>query len=361
MKKKKIIAFVLLAMAFMAVLLFSIFNFYYEKLNYVKAVYHPGKIQKLDIDNKEMQKKLDEKIEMLNQNKTPIQFNDNVFNILLIGSDTRNEENDSGRSDSMILVSLNKETKKIYLTSMMRDMYIKIQEHGNNRLNTAYSYGGPGLLMDTIEENFKIKVDRYVQVDFNAFIDVINMIGGVDDIQIGEGDIEHINNYIRGMNEVNGIDTEEGLLYENGNEGGRYSLTGAQALAFSRIRYSGYGDEQNDFGRTARQRAVLTATFDKARGMDIFQLSKMMSEILPKINTDITRGEAISLVLDLPEYTKYEIETLRVPVDGSYEDVEVRGMSVLGIDFEDNISYLQEKIYGIQSREVEEPEGWAKE
>lgn len=353
MKKKKIIVFVLLAAAFIVVLLFSVFNFYYDKLNYVKAVYHTSNIQKLNIDNKETQKKLDEKIEMLNQNRTPIPFNDNVFNIILIGSDTRDEENDSGRSDSMIIVSLNKETKKIYLTSMMRDMYIKIQEHGNNRLNTAYSYGGPGLLMDTIEENFKIKIDRYVQVDFNAFIDVINMIGGVDGIQIGEGDIVHINNYIRGVNEAKGIGTETGLLYDNGNPDNEYSLTGEQALAFSRIRYSGYGDEQNDFGRTARQRAVLTVAFNKAKGMDIFQLSKIMTEVLPKINTDITRGEAVSLILDLPEYAGYEIETLRVPIDGSYEDMKVRGMSVLGIDFEDNINYLQENIYGIQS-ETEE-------
>ena len=103
----------------------------------------------------------------------------NVTNILLIGSDTR-DENERGRTDSMILLSINKQTKQMTMTSLMRDCYVEIPDHGWAKLNAAYSYGGAELLMDTIEQNFDVAVDKFVYVSFFSFIDIVDAVGGIN-------------------------------------------------------------------------------------------------------------------------------------------------------------------------------------
>ena len=106
----------------------------------------------------------------------PVMEDKDVFNILLIGSDSR-DLNDLGRSDAMMILSVNKKTKNIILTSLLRDIYLNIPGKKSNRLNTAYAIGGAKLLTETIEENFKIKLDGYVSVDFFAFLEIIDAIG----------------------------------------------------------------------------------------------------------------------------------------------------------------------------------------
>ena len=102
-----------------------------------------------------------------------------VTNVLLIGNDSRDAGED-GRSDAMILLSISNETKTIHLTSLLRDMYVDIPGHDGNRLNAAYAYGGSKLLMETIEENFDIEVNRYMLVNFQAFANLVDAVGGVE-------------------------------------------------------------------------------------------------------------------------------------------------------------------------------------
>lgn len=274
----------------------------------------------------------------LENESTQLVSSDEVFNILLIGSDNRAGVAGS-RSDSNIVASINKSTKEITLTSFMRDSYVSIPGYSNNRLNASYAYGGPSLLIDTIETNFKIPIERYVQVDFFAFIDIIDAIGGVD-IEISDAEMDLINKYSGEINRIQGLDSNADALTESG----LVHLNGKQALSYSRIRYVGNAD----FERTERQRKVLTNAFSKISDMNLIELNNLFNVVLPNITTDLTKGECISLLLDMADYKNYEIKSNRVPYDGTWSGIYVSGMAVLSIDFDTNIRNLQRDIYGIE-------------
>lgn len=261
---------------------------------------------------------------------------DDVYNVLLIGTDTRNN-NDRGRSDSMILVSINEKTEEIYMTSFMRDSYVSIPGKYNNRINAAYAYGGPQLLMDTIEQNFKIKIDKYVRVNFFSFMEVIDAVGGVT-INVTDAEVPVLNSYLNELNRLLGADANSGKL----SSGGTYNLSGKQALGYCRIRYVGNAD----FQRTQRQRDVLMKVFEKAKGLSLEELDEFLNVLLPKLTTNIQKDEIFSLLMNSPKYFKYDVKQLRVPADGTYSNMTINRMAVLGIDFNANINMLHREIYG---------------
>lgn len=262
-------------------------------------------------------------------------FNDeNVYNVLLIGTDARNNS-DRGRSDSMILVSINKTTEQVVMTSFLRDIYLYIPGVESTRLNHAYAYGGPDLLLDTLETNFKIPVDKYVQVDFYSFVTVVDAVGGVD-IDVTDDEVEYVNKYLAEINRLEGRNENTDKL----SSGGSYTLNGEQALAYSRIRYIG-----TDFGRTERQRTVLEEIFRNMSNMGVSELKALLDELLPNVTTNIQKDELFSLVLNSPSYLGYERIQCRVPADGTWWNLTIRGMAVLGIDFDSNIRYLGQNIY----------------
>ncbi|NLP34796.1 MAG: LCP family protein [Clostridiales bacterium] len=282
---------------------------------------------------------LEEKIRNnMEENQTPIMQDDEVFNILLIGSDTRKPEN-RGRSDAMIVVSINKKTKTITATSILRDIYLKIPGKNNNRINAAYVYGGAELLMETIEQNFRLKVDRYASVDFYVFIDIIDALGGVT-LDVTEKEIKVINNFVAEFNRR----TDQEETFDQLTEPGIILLNGKQALAYARNRSVG----NNDFERTARQRRVLEQIFLKVKDIGLLELSNLMNKLLPQVITNLTEGEIFSLILSLPSYAMYDLQQWSIPVNGSYSHLRIRGMSVLGIDFDENIREIEKRIFGIE-------------
>jgi len=131
---------------------------------------------------------------------------DDVINILLIGIDSRSD-NDSGRSDSMILFSINNKSKKITITSIMRDIYVSIPGVHNNRINTAYAYGRASLLLKTIKQNFNIAIDKYVSVNFYSYMDIVDAIGGLE-LEISADEINVMNDYINEIKDSNGLDCD---------------------------------------------------------------------------------------------------------------------------------------------------------
>lgn len=273
--------------------------------------------------------------ENIEKNATEIVYDENVYNVLLIGTDTRNNS-DRGRSDSMILVSINKESKEIYMTSFMRDSYVAIPGKYNNRINAAYAFGGPELLMDTIEQNFKIHIDKYVRVNFFSFMEVIDAVGGVE-ITVSDDEVRVLNNYVTELNKLLGKDLDDGKLAS----GGTYNLTGKQALGYCRIRYVGNAD----FQRTQRQRDVMKKIFEKAKKLSLSEMDDFLNILLPKITTNIQEGEIFGLLLNAPMYLGYDLKEMRVPADGTYSFMTVNRMSVLGIDFDKNIEMLRKNIY----------------
>ncbi len=275
-------------------------------------------------------------IENTKINSKEVSSND-VYNILLIGCDSR-EAGGSGRSDAMIIVSINSKTKKIILTSLLRDIYLKLPSHKNNRLNAAYAFGGAKLLIETIEENFRIKIDKYISIDFYTFIDIVDTIEGVS-LNVKEEYIPIINNYIREINQHTGEEEGNDLLSKAGN----YVLNGKQALGYVRNRYSG-----TDFERTARQREVLQIMFSKIKDLNYKKIIKLSDQILPQITTNLSKNKIISLILSFPIYKNYEIEQWSIPMDDTFSFVTINKMSVIGIDFEKNISELHNRVYGEQ-------------
>lgn len=261
--------------------------------------------------------------------------NKKVFNILLIGCDAR-KAGGRGRADSIILISINKEREQLIATSIMRDIYVEIPGHGNNRINAAYAYGGADLLMETVEKNFKIQIDRYASVDFFVFMDIVDQMGGVE-MEISDEEFLVANAYINELNEL--LDEPYGTDWLPG--GGSHLLNGKQALGYSRIRYVG----DADFERTKRQRAVLEQIFNNVKDYNLIELNALLNIILPEVTTDLTEGEVITLALGMNSYKKYELKQYRLPYDGTWQTMRIRGMSVLGINFEKNITNLKRDLY----------------
>lgn len=278
---------------------------------------------------------LNSQIDNIINNSTPIKFSDDVYNILLIGTDARNTT-ERGRSDSMILVSLNKKTKTIVLTSIMRDIWISIPGKSNGRINSAYAWGGADLLIQTIESHFKVRIDKFVRVNFFSFEEVIDSVGGVE-ITVSDAEAKGMEGALRELNKLEGVDPTTDFL----GHGGTYILNGKQALAYARLRYVGNAD----FERTERQRRVLEQILKRAKGLSMLELNDCLDTLLPLLTTDLTKGEMLGLIVDAPTYLGYDIVQQRIPADGMFTDMTIGGAQVLGIDFEKTTEYMIETIY----------------
>ncbi len=260
-----------------------------------------------------------------------------VKNVLIIGTDTRDPETDQGRSDSMILVSVNSNTNNVYMTSFMRDAYVEIPGYGSGKLNAAYSYGGAELLLDTIEYNYDLRIDNYVLFTFEACADVIDAVGGLE-IEITDEEAEAINEIlISEVNEIMGDDAYDDLL----DGGGTLQLNGKQALSYSRIRYVGNAD----FERTERQRNVMQLVMEKAMANPL-RLAKICIMALPELTTNMSVGSLYSYALITPvQLVVYDLEQLRLPSDDMYTNATINGESVLEVDFEAAKQLLEETVF----------------
>lgn len=262
---------------------------------------------------------------------------DGVTNILLIGNDSRKDGED-GRSDAMILLSVSNQTKTIHLTSLLRDMYVEIPGYQSNRLNAAYAYGGTELLLETIEHNFDIEVNRYMLVNFQAFANLVDEAGGVD-LEVTNDEVKYINAYLVEYNQLEG--KPEGTDYLDSSLSGMIHLNGPQALAYCRNRYIG-----TDFGRTERQRKVISAVIGKAPKALLNHPIELAEGMLDNMTTNLTKKEISSLIMKAPQMLGYDIVQGTIPIEGSYTPATIRKMAVLEIDFEKNKKYLQKEIYG---------------
>lgn len=272
--------------------------------------------------------------ENLENNASDFMNDKDVYNVLLIGTDARSA-GERGRSDSMILVSINKRTRRVVMTSFLRDIYLAIPNVESTRLNHAYAYGGADLLMDTLEQNFRIQIDKYVQVNFFSFVDAIDSVGGVE-IDVTDAEVSYINNGLREINRLKGNPENKYQISRSGKQ----TLNGAQALSYARIRYIG-----TDFGRTERQRKVLEQLIQKTGKLSLIEKKEMLDLILPEVTTNIQEDEMFSLILNADKYMRYERRQCRVPNDGTWWNLTIRGMAVLGMDFEKNIDYIRSNIY----------------
>ena len=250
----------------------------------------------------------------------------NIENILLIGSDRRSSS-ENGRSDSMMIVSLNHDTGKIHIVSLMRAMYVNIPRASGDTwgmLNAAYSWGGTDLLIKTIETNFRISIDHYVVVDFSSFMTAVDLVGGVR-IKLTSAEAQYLT-------------TTLGDTFTAGT----YTLNGKQALTYSRIRKI-----DNDFIRTSRQRNVIIALIDKAKTLNLSQLLELANRILPAVSTDLTNSEVMDYLSQALTILNYPISQRMLPIENEAGKsftgrIYVNGREMYKVDFIANIKALHE-------------------
>lgn len=240
----------------------------------------------------------------------------NVINILLVGQDRReNEGEDPQRTDAMILCTVNKATGTLTMTSFMRDLWIYIPDHYNQRLNMPYKLGGFPLLNKTLDYNFGVSADYNVEIDFSGFMEAIDTVGGVE-IELTAAEAKYLNK--RGN-----WDIEENKHWEL--QEGVNLLNGSQALAYSRIRQIG-----TDFGRTNRQRTVLTALIEKVKNLGAADLFDLARKLIPLIYTDMTNNQILGLIMEmLPMLSELEIVSQRIPTENKYEFAKKGGADVI--------------------------------
>ena len=229
-------------------------------------------------------------------------MDDDLLNILLVGQDRRPGQGRQ-RSDSMIVCSVNVETKQIAMISFLRDLYVQIPGYTDNRLNAAYVFGGFPLLKESLKVNFGITVDGCFEVDFTGFTALIDEIGGVDV----------------------SLTAAEARVVGGGAVEGENHLDGAHALTYARIRKI-----DSDFQRTNRQRKVLLACYEKVKQRSLKEMLSLLDQALPYLTTDLTNPQIYSIASKLfPLFNNAEINTYHIPPDGTYSNLYLRGMAIL--------------------------------
>lgn len=270
---------------------------------------------------------------------------DDVLNILLIGLDSRSME-ERGRTDSMILLSIDKAHNRTTMTSFMRDCYVTFPNLDNDgdgtddkgKLNAANVYGGAELLLDTIEYNFDISVDKYFYVDFFSFAKIVDAVGGIE-LDISDEEAEGMRAPMAEQNKI--FENKQGTDFlERGGNG--LLVNGNQALAYARLRYVGNAD----FERTERQRTVITKIIEKAKTLSPIELDRFMETSLSALTTNYTQTELYRLSYRVPFIMGYEVVSQRIPEDDKYTYGDHDVGSTLDIDFDAAKEKLRSSIYG---------------
>ena len=257
--------------------------------------------------------------------------NENVINILLLGTDERTERfSDNARADSIMVLSLNMRVHTIKLVSIERGIGVEVPGRNDDWLTHTFRYGGAKLTMDTVRKYFNLDLDRYVRVNFNIFEEAINTIGGVDVCMTPE--------------EAAGLSTwHSNAFCRNPVQPGWNHLDGYDALQYCRLR-----SIDSDWRRIERQRAVIQAAIDKVRELDLQKLNQLANTLLPMVKTNLTKEDMAKLLLELPGFisTGAQAEQMTIPSqDTCWSRVGVDGRRLIAVDFEKNAEILHEFFY----------------
>lgn len=276
--------------------------------------------------------------------KKPLPINikrsDEVVNIALFGLDSRKPGYWS-RSDSIMVVSIDKTYRKIKVTSFMRDIYIPIPGRNSDKINAAYAYGGPELAIKTLNTNFGLNIRDYVTVNFFGLEKLINKVGGLD-INVKSYEIDNINKYI---DEVNGLSGSPLGTYHI-KKAGLQRLNGRQAVSYGRIRDVGNGD----YERTERQRRVINLLFQKIKSNGVIKLPGTVKTLLPFVQTSLSNTEIIDLASFALDFDVKNLEEFRVPIEGEFKTGRVEGSYVIELDMDKTLEKLHKFIFEVEEK-----------
>ena len=314
-KKNKVILFAVEIVVLVALLIGLLV---YSKLNKVES--GTGDIKKDEVN-----------IELDSQTAEALK---GFTNIALFGLDNRQTGNyDGGNSDTIMIASIDNDTKQVKLVSVYRDTFLNVKDDTYAKINSAYAYGGPKNAIAALNKNLNLDIVDYVAVDFGAVVEAIDLLDGIE-LTLTDQEVQIMNdNYIDEINKV--TDHNSSKL----SSGGTYTVDGVQALAYCRIRYTA-GD---DFKRTERQRTVLTKMIEKAQGSSISTVSSLIDSMLGDISTSFTGKELLSLASSVMDYKL--ADTHGWPFElctGSYGS---KGSLVVATDLETNVKELHEYLF----------------
>uniref|UniRef100_UPI003FF0C626 LCP family protein n=1 Tax=Dorea sp. TaxID=2040332 RepID=UPI003FF0C626 len=256
------------------------------------------------------------------------------LNVALFGVDSRDNDLDKGtRSDTIMIASLNKKTMKVKIASIYRDTLSEQEDGTLNKINAAYSYGGPEGALSVLNKNLDMNIEHYVTVNFNSMIDIVDSVGGID-IDVQEDEMPYICGYVQEIMKVTG------KLSPGVTEPGTQTLNGVQATAYARIRYTA-GD---DFRRAERQRAVLQKVVEKLQQASPAQLNKIIDKVFPEVSTNFTMTEILEYAKDAFDYELGE--TTGFPFDKTTDTLGNVGSVVIPVTMESNVKQLHSFFYG---------------
>ena len=261
---------------------------------YIYGNYMFNKVEKIEVDKNDVG--ITEEVE---EKLSP--YSNSIINIALFGVDSADVS--TGRSDSIIIATIDTIHKKLKLTSVMRDSYVNISGIGNDKINHAYAFGGPQLAIKTLNENFNLNIEDFVAVNFDSLPKIIDMIGGVT-VDITSEEVSHI----------------PGI-----SSAGTYNLNGAQALSYSRIRYATGGD----YVRTERQRTILTKIFEKILTINPMKYPSLLNEVLPMVQTSLDYSKILELGTEVLKMGVTTLEQERFPLDGYCQGEMINGVYYL--------------------------------
>lgn len=330
------------ALAVLAIVFAGIFIYVHSKLNLIQyddgtigqdAAITAGEEDELDLDLSDLESAAPQGVP-----DGEIHRDEAVLNILLLGTDERSETfSDNARSDSMLLLSINRERRTAKLVSLERGMGVPILEGPYagqyDWLTHCFRYGGASLVMREVRECFKVDVERFIRVNFYSVIGIVDLLGGID-INLTQAEADYINS--------------EYNPYEVGHaeelqtvRAGQNRLNGVTALAYARIRKI-----DSDWQRVKRQQTVIQACVDRLRGAGLATLNRMLNQVLPMVQTNFTRWEIAKLMLSAQDFLGVQFERMTIPVSGTYGSMTgMGGRSMFAPDFARNAEILRKFLY----------------
>ena len=259
-------------------------------------------------------------------------------NVALFGVDSRTGILGKGsRSDTIIIASINNETKEVKLCSIYRDTYLNLTNGNYNKANSAYAFGGPDQAINMLNLNLDLNISKYVSVDFTAIANAVDALGGIE-MEVNEAEYEHLNNYTVETSEVVGRTTTK--LPGPGT----YNLDGIQAVSYCRIRYT----KGDDFKRAERQRTVIAKIVEKAKEKaqsgDLATINKIITDMFPQVATNLKVDDVLSMTTDLLSYNI--VDSSGFPFDKTTGTFGSKGSCVVAADLISNVEQLHTFLFG---------------
>lgn len=296
-----------------------------------------AKLDKIDIQETDLQEQ-----DIVTNDQAPQMTGYTTYALFGLDHRSRNEKLNTENSDTIIVASINNDTKAVKLVSVYRDTLLNVKDDTYSKANAAYALGGPAQAVNMLNTNLDLNITDYVSIDFDALVTVVDCLGGLD-IPLSYAEIVHMNNYCVETAEETGksytpVELPEPKLEDQEAIVGTYHLNGVQATSYCRIRYTA----SLDMGRTERQRRVIQMIVDKAKKAGLSTIFDIMDQVFPMVKTSVSKTEILKLI---PAMIGYCIdETTGFPQD--YKFATVKGSVIVPTTLDSNVLKLHQFLYG---------------